>query len=427
MSQLTGWINVALLDDEPLARQRLRRLVENWSWEVSCPSDVNGTLPTLWAWLLARAERDEFDQMLASLPPDDDQRPITTTRRLVRPEWGQDESAEQQNSHPASILVKARLVLEAKDPQDFDQRAAERVDARPLDVILADVRLPGDENGVAFAARWQGGSQSPVVVMISAFEDSAADAFTIDAADYVIKPVRAERLAAALCKALSKKASRESAHASWGRPMVQAAQRGLGDETVITVMERGKKMMNVLVDDIVMFRSELKYTTIHTRHRQYLSETSVSKFAQQYGHRFLKVHRGCLIAWSHVDGLIHERRKNGNGPIKGRVWYLKMKGMDERVEISRRLWSEVAQRFKINPFIAYRQEYVKIDPEGQSAPDLLPPSSAGDALETDLDDETFFRQEEHFVQTQKERPPAATMERPLPSDTEPGVVPPTTD
>lgn len=338
MSAIISWINLAIMDDEPMARERLRRIVEGWSWDIPKPGLENSTTkPLLWTWLLLKAHKE----MLLSNP-------------------------QSKMPDPELITVKARILVSAATPKEFDKKVDERTKSRNIDIVLSDIVVPGEEDGLMFAKRWQEDPESPVFIMVSAFPDKAIDAFSLEVADYVLKPVKRDRLAIALCKALSKKASKESAVAEWGKSIleiVETKKRKEEEAAFLTVSYLGK-LTNIQVDDIVMFKADMKYTmvTTTTKNKKYLVETSLKKLQEMYGDKFLKVHRGCIVSLLYIEGLYNEPRKSITGAItKGRVWYIKLKGYDkeqERVEISRRLWGEVALKLGINPVIEYKKEFV---------------------------------------------------------------------
>ena len=56
------------------------------------------------------------------------------------------------------------------------------------------------------------------------------------------------------------------------------------------------------IDEVVYLKAELKYLTIRTPAREYLMEESLTRLEQEYGDRFVRVHRNCLVARSAVRG-----------------------------------------------------------------------------------------------------------------------------
>lgn len=329
MNNKICWINVGILEDEHFAKERLRRFVENWNWEIYKPNEENkdSSTPLLWPWVLERLYNGS----------------------LVK---------DIRNEDINSVIVKARIVISAESPAEFDQLITQRSQEKTLDVILTDVVMPGSENGLQFAARWQKSKEKPVIIVISAYEDNAVEAFNMEVADYIVKPVRADRLAQALHRALTKKATQEIRDSEWAKPIMDVINRN--GEDILTVSSRNK-LINILVKDIIYLKSELKYTTIKTKNKEYLSETSIKKFEDIYPTKFVKVYRGLLISWDYIEGVTHESRKTSTGEIrKGKKWFLKLKHIDEPVEVSRRLWGGISEVLNINPFVAYKKDFISI-------------------------------------------------------------------
>mgnify|MGYP004726531055 CR=1 FL=1 len=116
MSGITTWINLAIMDDENNARTRIRRLSEAWSWDIPKPGLGNSnTKPLLWTWLLLKAHKE----LLLSNP-------------------------NSKMPEPESITVKARILVCAATPKEFDQMVNERTHSRNIDIVLSDIVVPGE-------------------------------------------------------------------------------------------------------------------------------------------------------------------------------------------------------------------------------------------------------------------------------------------
>ena len=81
---------------------------------------------------------------------------------------------------------------------------------------------------------------------------------------------------------------------------------------------------------MVSLIAELKYVTVRTREREYLIEDSLSRLEQEYGERFVRVHRNCLIARDAVRGF-----ERGTGETEGQ-WVALLEGCEEKIAVSRR-------------------------------------------------------------------------------------------
>ncbi len=190
------------------------------------------------------------------------------------------------------------------------------------DVALLDIHMP-EMNGIELAQHMQKLPSPPAIVFSTAFDQHAMAAFEVNAVDYLLKPVRKERLLNALRKARAFAPERLGAIAR--QPRIN-----------LSILERGRIML-VPVADIVYLRAEQKYVTVRTAAREYLSEESLTHLEQEFGARFLRVHRNCLVAKEHILGF--ERVKpsqEAEDTGAGHGWAVLLKGLDEKLPVSRR-------------------------------------------------------------------------------------------
>ena len=232
--------------------------------------------------------------------------------------------------------VPTRVVGEAGNGRE----ALEGLAAAPADVALVDIRMPS-MGGVEFARHAQGLAEPPAVVFVTAHDDYAIAAFELNALDYLLKPVRAARLAQALRKVAERLAARPG---EGGAPeLSQSLSRSLtradrGPRQFLSVPERGKVTL-VPVGDVLFLRSELKYVTVRTAERELVLEESLTSLEQEFGSRFVRIHRSCLVALEHVRGV---ERVTGEGAEDGEArWAVWLAGVAEPLPVSRRQWSAV--------------------------------------------------------------------------------------
>jgi two-component system response regulator AlgR len=170
----------------------------------------------------------------------------------------------------------------------------------------------------------------PAVVFVTAHDQYAIEAFELNALDYLLKPVRGPRLAAALAKARAGGGVRRE-------PLERAAAAaGQGARRYLSVSERGRIHL-VPVAEVVYLKAELKYVTIRTGDREYLLEESLASLEQEFGEIFVRVHRSCLVARARVRGF--ERVVDEDG--EGAGWGVLLEGVAERLPVSRRQWALV--------------------------------------------------------------------------------------
>jgi two-component system response regulator AlgR len=197
-------------------------------------------------------------------------------------------------------------------------RAALELLARePADVVLLDVRMP-EMDGIELALHLQSLESPPAVVFATAYDDYAIRAFEVNAVDYLLKPIRLERLKEALVRARGAPARPEALRALAAAPRAH-----------LSAQERGKIYL-IPIGDVIYLKAELKYVSVRTAAREYLIEESLTRLEQEFGARFVRVHRNCLVARAAVRGF---ERAQEEGDAN---WEVVLDGVEERIPVSRR-------------------------------------------------------------------------------------------
>lgn len=210
--------------------------------------------------------------------------------------------------------------------------AADGVEAMQLlstttaDLVLADIRMPRMD-GVELARHIARLPQPPVVVFTTAYDQYAVQAFDVAAVDYLLKPVRSERLATALAKARHAMASTDAA----------LADLAPDERRHFSVNERGRVLL-VPVAEILFLRAEQKYVTARTAQREYLLDEALTQVEQEFPERFLRIHRNCLVARAAVAGVARAGEQGGDAH-----WSILLKDLAEQLPVSRRQWPLVRQ------------------------------------------------------------------------------------
>jgi two-component system response regulator AlgR len=198
-----------------------------------------------------------------------------------------------------------------------------------FDVALIDIHMPGAD-GLTLARTLRTLAQPPAVVFVTAHAEHAVQAFELEALDYLTKPVRLERLQAALHKV--------------ARLMNTAAGREPAlPEEVLIIQERGRTE-RLPLSEVLYLKAELKYITVRTQARSYILEASLSELEARYPGRFVRIHRNALIARSAVRALVkHDDAQEGEG------WAVRLDGVDELLVVSRRQLAAVRE-LVANPY-----------------------------------------------------------------------------
>jgi two-component system response regulator AlgR len=161
------------------------------------------------------------------------------------------------------------------------------------DVILLDIRMPVMD-GLEVARHLGALETPPGVIFCTAFEDHALAAFEANAIDYLVKPVRSERLRSALAKA--QRWSGANAHT-----LERAVEPGRR-RTHLCARVRGSLVL-VPVADIDYLLAEDKYVVVHHARGEVLIEEPLKTLEDEFGDRFVRIHRNCLVALAKLAGL----------------------------------------------------------------------------------------------------------------------------
>ena len=229
-----------------------------------------------------------------------------------------------------SEISDITIVAEAKNGKE----ALSLFNDHQPDIVLLDIRMPGMD-GVEAAQHLQKMTKPPAVIFTTAFDSYAMQAFDLNAVDYVLKPVRLERLQAAIQKARAL------------LPSQLAALIPLNPQrTHISIVERGRILL-IAIEDVIYLRAELKYITVRTAEKEYLLEESLNNLEQEFGHIFIRLHRNCLVAKASILG--YEKRHqaheadddaecNGDTEHKSaeKHWVALLKNIPETITVSRR-------------------------------------------------------------------------------------------
>lgn len=199
------------------------------------------------------------------------------------------------------------------------REALDLLSQAPADLVVTDIHMP-DMDGIELARHLLKLQHPPVVIFSTAYHEHAVQAFEVSAIDYLVKPVRVQRLLAALEKVPKLKPLTSE----------RLAQLPGTSRRFLSVTERSRVVL-VPLEEVIYLKAELKYITIRTPQREFLLEESLTKLETEFGSRFVRVHRNCLVAREAIRGF--ERRVNDDGDAH---WEVMLNGITESLPVSRR-------------------------------------------------------------------------------------------
>ncbi len=202
-------------------------------------------------------------------------------------------------------------------------RAMELVQRQRFDLALVDVRLPGVD-GFVLARALAERAQPPWVVLVSEDPADAALAFDAEAADFLTRPVRPDRLQQTLHRV---------------RRLEGAAR---DDRAHRLLIPQRDQVLQVPLQEIVYFKAEQKYVTVRTARHRHLLAGSLADLQTRYARQFLRVHRNALVALRCLRAL--ERVPAGRAQEER--WQLRLQEVDEVLAVSRRQLAAVRAAFR---------------------------------------------------------------------------------
>ncbi|MBT9568728.1 MAG: response regulator transcription factor [Thiobacillus sp.] len=219
--------------------------------------------------------------------------------------------------------IAVEIVGEAKNGIE----ALDQVQQHSVDTLLLDIRMPGMD-GLECASHLNRLDTPPAVIFSTAYDTYACQAFDLNAVDYLLKPVRADRLVRALSRAHSLNAATLD--------LLREAQPKA--RTHLSINEKGRIVL-IPVEDILYLKAELKYVTVRTAAREFLIEESLTRLETEFEDSFLRIHRNCLVARARI-------REIGKLPGDEDGHFLRLDGLGERLMVSRRRYSTLREKLK---------------------------------------------------------------------------------
>lgn len=196
--------------------------------------------------------------------------------------------------------------------------AAEAITALEPDIAFLDIQMPG-LTGLEVAQGIEGGTR---VVFVTAYDEYAVEAFDARAVDYLLKPLKADRLARCIARLREAPADADSALADTLKRLLPGASASATTPARLRYIRaaQGELMHQVPVDEVLFFHADDKYTVVQTATAEHLIRTPIFELTQQLDpDRFWQVHRSTIINLDHLAGTRRDEqsrlfvRVRGNG------------------------------------------------------------------------------------------------------------------
>ena len=225
-----------------------------------------------------------------------------------------------------SLLVEipdTEVVGEASNGEQSLTRAYELTP----DVVLLDVRMPGMD-GIEVAQHLNALAEPPAVIFTTAFDEYAVNAFEAHAVGYLLKPIRKEKLAAAL-----ERAGRLT------RPQLQKIAAASSEKRRTHIAARRREGLRLIpIDEVQFFFAEQKYTTVRHVNGEDLIEDSLRSLEEEFDVDFVRIHRNALVNVRYLERI--ERGDDGQ-------YFVRLRGCAAPLQVSRRMAGELRERFRL--------------------------------------------------------------------------------
>ena len=195
------------------------------------------------------------------------------------------------------------------------------------DLVLLDIRMPVMD-GLEAARHLSKLPSPPAIIFTTAFGDHALKAFEANAADYLLKPIRKERLQ----KAIEKTHKLNRAHIATLEP----GNDEPSTRSHLSVSIRGNIEL-IPVSEIVYFHADQKYVLVGHKNGETLIEDSLKSLESEFESLFMRIHRNAIVALQYLNGM--EKTPEGSQLIK-------LHHTDKKLEISRRYLPGVRKKIK---------------------------------------------------------------------------------
>lgn len=219
--------------------------------------------------------------------------------------------AELQRAWPG-----LRIVAECEDGASAVEALAEHLP----DVAFLDIRMPG-LNGLEVAALAAEASPQTRIVFVTAYDQYAIDAFERGAIDYLLKPVKPERLDATVARLQAQDTVPDAATLAALLDKLGALPNAAGAIEPLTwiTASAGRETKLILVDDVAYFRADHKYTTVVTADGEAILRSSLRELLPRLdGAHFKQIHRSTIVNLKAIAGIVRDDSGRGTVRLKQR-------------------------------------------------------------------------------------------------------------
>ena len=223
-------------------------------------------------------------------------------------------------------LLDKQQTFEVVAELDSGQACLDFLKQQSADAVLLDIQMPG-LNGLETAARIQLLERAPLVIFCTAYDEYALDAFGVKAIDYLLKPVRREELQRSLTRV-----------SEWLQHNATTPPTPDAEKTRTHLAARTHMGLQLIpIEDVFYFSADQKYVNVVHAEGETLIDESLRQLEDEFGERFVRVHRSALVARNRIERL---------GSVEGSGHQVYLRGLRDGVSVSRRHLADVRRVMK---------------------------------------------------------------------------------
>ncbi len=182
-------------------------------------------------------------------------------------------------------LINPIDILEIEGEAADAEEALVMVKENQPDLVFLDISMP-NMSGIQLANLLLEKYPKIKIIFTTAYDEYALEAFDVNAIDYLLKPIRRERLFKAVKKLLPEQ-----------------------ENEAFYVLKDGNKTLKIAIDEIILLHSDNKYTEVHLMEKTLLSADSLKVFEENYPQKFLRIHRSTLINPKYLKSLEQQQQQ----------------------------------------------------------------------------------------------------------------------
>lgn len=235
-----------------------------------------------------------------------------------------DEALARERLHNLVIELYPEVnIIEARNGLD----ALDKISAQTPEIILLDIRMPGMD-GLELANHLLQLTSPPAIVFTTAYQDHSLSAFDANAVDYLLKPIRKERLKIAIERATVVSQSKLA--------LLNKTVKTNSTRTHLSAMVQGNIRL-LAIENIYYLKAEQKYVTAAWPGGQLLIDEPLVTLEAEFKDHFIRIHRNALVGIKHIEGLTKIAEGQHN---------IKLMDMPVELSVSRRHFGEVKRIIK---------------------------------------------------------------------------------